>query len=118
MAGNRKGAKKTGGSWKPGQSGNPRGRLPDKDLQAARKAAQELILPYAADIVERLVDIATTSTSENAAISACRELLNRLWGKPPESVNLSSNPIEVKHTVGLTDEQIDEIKRRILGIGE
>lgn len=80
---------KTRGSWKPGQSGNPRGRVPDKELAEARALADKLIGPYAEDIVLRLVKIAIKSKSESAAIKASTELLNRLWGRPAQSVEVS-----------------------------
>lgn len=84
-----KGAPARGGSWAKGQSGNPRGRKPDKELAEAREYAAKLIGPYAEEVVKRLVKIATKSRSENAAIMAARELLNRLWGRPPQAVQLS-----------------------------
>jgi hypothetical protein len=80
---------KTRGSWKPGQSGNPRGRVPDKELVEARALAEKLIGPYAEDIVRRLVEIAVESKNEQASIKAATELLNRLWGRPAQSVEVS-----------------------------
>lgn len=82
------------GWWKPGQSGNPAGRKPDKELAEARAIAAKMIGPYAKKLVKRLVDIALKSKSDSAAITASQELLNRLWGKPPQSLEVKGDGLQ------------------------
>ena len=71
--------------YKPGQSGNPRGRpkwakdgLDVRDL--ARKHTD-----FAMGV---LVDVATNGKHENARVAAAQALLDRGWGKPPQSVEI------------------------------
>lgn len=75
--------------WAPGQSGNPLGRVPDEELANAREAARRLILPHAQDLVQTLVDIANRGKSERARIHAAEALLDRLYGKAPQSVEVT-----------------------------
>jgi hypothetical protein len=61
--------------WKPGQSGNPKGRLPHKyDLPA-------LAREHTKEAVERLVAI-MRAEDDGRALAAIQQLLDRGWGRP------------------------------------
>jgi len=72
----------TGGSFKPGQSGNPSGR-PKQDvglIAYCRATSQEM-----ANI---LCDIARdTNASPSARVSAATSIIERGWGKPTQPIN-------------------------------
>jgi len=63
--------------------------VPDEELANAREAARRLILPHAQDLVQTLVDIANRGKSERARIHAAEALLDRLYGKAPQSVEVT-----------------------------
>jgi hypothetical protein len=75
--------KRRGGSWKKGQSGNPSGR-PRTDA-ALRDAARE----YTEAALLVLAN-ALTSDSGDIQIKAAKEILDRGWGKPRQSIDLGS----------------------------
>ena len=82
MAGKRGGARST--SFKPGQSGNPGGRpkLTQDELDALTMAKQ-----FAPDAIRALHEIATSKTaSDKARVTAAEAIINRVYGKPKETV--------------------------------
>lgn len=81
MAG-RGGARST--SFKPGQSGNPGGRpkLTPEEQDALAMAKQ-----FAPDAIRALHEIATSKTaSDKARVTAAEAIINRVYGKPKETV--------------------------------
>lgn len=81
MAG-RGGARST--SFKPGQSGNPGGR---PKLTPEEEDALALAKSFAPDAVKALHEIATSKTaSDKARVTAAEALINRVYGKPKETV--------------------------------
>jgi hypothetical protein len=116
------GSKEPKTAWKKGQSGNPRGRLPDEELACARAAARKLILPYAADLVQSLVDIARRGRSESARIHAATALLDRLYGKAPQSVELTGKdggPVQARVDFDrLTNDQLRELVGIVTALGD
>lgn len=68
-----KGLPKTGGR-KPG--------TPNKVTPDVRLAAREYTIPA----IERLAKIMAKADSDAAAVSACRELLDRGWGRPTQAL--------------------------------
>jgi hypothetical protein len=76
--------------WKPGQSGNQRGRpkrkLFDKDLQAALKANRG---EPSKELVRALIDKAKTGD-----VPALKLIAERVGGKPPAEVTAADRPEE------------------------
>ena len=73
--------------FKPGQSGNPGGRpKADPEMQAILKAA----CPKAAAKLVELLDCSTPKI----VLSAAEAILNRIYGKPKESVDMNVNQDE------------------------
>jgi tyrosyl-tRNA synthetase len=71
-------------SFKPGQSGNPGGRpkLTQDELDALTMAKQ-----FAPDAIRALHEIATSKTaSDKARVTAAEAIINRVYGKPKETV--------------------------------
>jgi len=67
--------------WKKGQSGNPKG--PDK----WDKPIREALLEHAPQAVARLLEL-MRSEDQQIALAAVREILNRVYGKPPVAVGM------------------------------
>ena len=81
----------TSGSWKPGKSANPGGRpkMPPEEARiiADVKAAAKAMTPEA---LETLRDAMTNPAAPYAArVSAAIHVLDRGWGKPKESVDIT-----------------------------
>lgn len=72
-----------GRPFKKGQSGNPSG-LP-KDLREVIHLARS----HTVTAINALAEIAGKGTSEAARVSASEALLNRAWGKPKDTVELT-----------------------------
>lgn len=71
-------------SFKPGQSGNPGGRpkLTPEEHDALAMAKQ-----FAPDAIRALHEIATSKTaSDKARVTAAEAIINRVYGKPKETV--------------------------------
>lgn len=71
-------------SFKPGQSGNPGGRpkLTQEEQDALTMAKQ-----FAPDAIRALHEIATSKTaSDKARVTAAEAIINRVYGKPKETV--------------------------------
>ena len=66
-------------SWKSGQSGNPSGR--PKLVEEVRDLARQ----HTERAIERLVELMETDASTTAA-AACKELLDRGWGRSPQFI--------------------------------
>jgi Family of unknown function (DUF5681) len=69
--------------WKPGQSGNPKGR--PKSLSRA----QDLARDYTETGIETLVRIMQRGRPDGARVSAAVAILDRAWGKPVQAVEHS-----------------------------
>jgi len=80
---------KTRGSWKKGQSGNPTGRKPDKELAILRKEAREVFGPYAKEAVNTIVELMKSSSVDKVRLAAADLIATRVWGKAPEKVELT-----------------------------
>lgn len=72
-------------TYKPGQSGNVKGR-PPKGLTVAEyigsKTQQGRLL------VRKTLELALNAESESVRLSALQELQNRYWGKPAQTVTI------------------------------
>jgi hypothetical protein len=76
--------------WKPGQSGNPKGR-PRTGLAAAELVRQMGDEPFGKitrlqAMIERLFHVAIDGRDEMAATRAATILLDRGWGKAPQPI--------------------------------
>jgi hypothetical protein len=68
------------GTFQKGMSGNPKGR--SKKIRSIEQAA----LKHADQVVSVFVNILEHGESEQARISAGREILDRAFGKPPQAI--------------------------------
>ncbi len=71
---------KSSTSWKSGQSGNPSGR--PKLVAEVRDLARK----HTDRAIERLVEL-IESDSSTTAVAACKELLDRAWGRAPQFID-------------------------------
>jgi hypothetical protein len=88
-----------------GQSGNPGGKPKVEGIQDVRKAAREWTQLALETLVEVCGDV---EASSSARVSAAGTLLDRGWGKAPQTVVIDGE-VNVE---GLTDTSLDEITRR------
>ena len=80
--------------WQKGQSGNPGGR--PKENGHVRELARQ----HTDDAIQTLVEVMNNAQENSRArVAAAEALLNRGWGRPDSSVNVSS-------TVSITHEQV------------
>lgn len=80
------------GQFKKGKSGNPSGRKP---IPPEIKEALTSLVPRA---VDRLKEIVETSNDEKVIIQAVNVVLDRVYGKPLQAVDMKS---ENDHTVNI-----------------
>lgn len=74
--------------WKPGQSGNPRGRVagrPPKWFNQPR-VVRDLAREHTKEAIETLVQAMRTSKDMKVRCAAAVALLDRGWGKPIETL--------------------------------
>ena len=94
----------TPGSWKPGQSGNPGGRpKKDPEMQAILKAA----CPKAAAKLVELLDC----TNPRIVLSAATAIMDRIYGKPKESVDMNVSQDE-NLNLQIRGALLEELKRK------
>lgn len=78
------------GGKRPG-AGRKKGSL-DRATIAQKGTLEELARSYTEAALKTLVDIATTSESDSARVSAAVAILDRGYGKPRQAVEHSSDP--------------------------
>ncbi len=84
-----------GRPFKPGQSGNPKGRPKmTQEQKEVKKATRELIEDYKRKLAEALPEIspALIAKARSGDVSAIKEINDRLMGKPREMVDIGVRP--------------------------
>src|SRR5215212_1633544 len=71
------------GQWKPGQSGNPKGR------PSIKGEVETLARTYTGEAVETLVDLMRNGFPDSGRAAAANALLNRGWGLPRQAIDAS-----------------------------
>lgn len=71
--------------FEPGQSGNPRGRA---SVSSEERKVQLLAREHTVRALNKLASL-IDAENEKVAVSACTAILDRGWGKPTQSVQLS-----------------------------
>lgn len=69
--------------FKKGQSGNPSGRKPISDAERRVEREAQHLTPQALKALERNLDCGTPA----AEVAAAKEILDRAWGKPKQTVD-------------------------------
>jgi hypothetical protein len=76
--------------FKPGQSGNPKGRPRTRGLVAALKAAVAEVIPDGRTIEQALVDeLISEALRGRRRLQAIAEIFDRLEGRPRQSLDLN-----------------------------
>jgi len=74
---------KSGGSYQPGQSGNPAGR------PAIVREVRDLAQQYTVEAIEGLAAVLRDEKAPpSARVSAAIALLDRGWGRAPQNINI------------------------------
>jgi hypothetical protein len=108
----------TPGSWKPGKSGNPGGRIKGAE-RIARDAAEARSYTDAegnthtglSALVACLIDIAfDKNEAARDRIVAASSAADRGWGKPKQAIEVTSTeqPTETRPASEMTDEEISQ----------
>jgi hypothetical protein len=93
--------------FKPGQSGNPKGRKPVSEAPSVRRKiladVKQLAKEASEDAITTLVEIMKDKAAPPAArASAANSILDRGWGKPQQTIEATVN-----HFDRMTDEQLE-----------
>lgn len=105
------------GGARPG-AGRKKGRV-----SAAKRDLAEKAKTHAETALKALADIARKGESESARVSAATAILDRAYGKPAQSHQLSGprgGPIptmDVAKLKGMTNEELDLLERALVQIG-
>lgn len=87
-------------AFKPGESGNPGGR-PKKDTTIV-----DLCRAAAPEAIAEIIRLSKHSSDEKIKVQACREILDRGYGKAAQAVELSGSdgePLKIGITFNLKD---------------
>ena len=85
------GRPKTAGSFRPGETGNPGGRPPDKEIAALARR-------YTPDIIRTWVEVCRNAIDNpSARVAAANALADRGYGKPRQEVELSGGMGQALH---------------------
>jgi Family of unknown function (DUF5681) len=80
--------RKTKGKWQPGESGNPKGRVPAHKIfsNLATEARK-----YADKALETVVELMGASNPANIRLAAAREVLDRGFGRAAQTLDLKAD---------------------------
>ena len=84
--------------WKPGQSGNPSGKVktPDEVKQKLRDALGEA--------VDRLIELSKNADKDSVKYQATQDLIDRVLGKPTQPLDIDqTNAVRVEFVGGTDD---------------
>ncbi len=94
--------------WKPGQSGNPGGR------PAVLKELQELARTHTDEAIMALVSVMRDKRAPAAArVFASNSILDRGWGKAPQSVEVSGSLLTRETMIAILMELSDNQQDRL-----
>lgn len=91
------------GRFTKGKSGNPGGR------PKAERTVIELARQYTEEAIQGLLAIARQGESEASRVAAWRELLDRAWGKPSQTIDADLNVFDYR---AAQERLIAELERR------
>jgi hypothetical protein len=97
-------------AFKKGQSGNPGGRPKKTEEERTLEAMCRERTPEALHAILRIM---AGSKQDRAKLAAAQYVLDRAWGKPKESVELSGadgGPIETKQTLDVSGLSPDQLR--------
>ena len=77
------------GRWKKGVSGNPGGVGREQHHHA--RELKRIARGYAEEALEHLVSVMRKSRNDACRIMACKEILDRAYGKPQQTTILDAN---------------------------
>ena len=93
-----KGKSPRGGRFQPGQSGNPKGK-PKAIIEVAAAARERTV-----EAIETLTTIMRDKkATASARVTAANVLLERGWGKAPQSISIKRDPSEMRT---MTDDEL------------
>lgn len=76
------------GGPRPG-AGRPAGQ-PNRDTAARRAALADLLIDQVETAITTLAELATSAQSETARLSAATAILDRVYGRPAQAVDLAA----------------------------
>lgn len=92
-------------SWKPGQSGNPKGR--PKSGESLAETLRTAVSPKA--LLDRMKWLADNAESETVRFHAISWLAERGWGKAPQVVTVNDGNPYARRVKGLSVEQLEAL---------
>ena len=94
----------TGKGFRPGQSGNPKGRPPSRGLKAALRAAVGQVLKDGRSVEQAIVDaLVAQALRGRRKLPAISLIFDELEGKPRQQVDLKADIAKLN---GRTDEEL------------
>lgn len=96
------------GGARPGAGRKP--NVPDRATAAQRKSLEEVARSHTETAIKALAEIAKSSESDAARVSAANAILDRGYGKPRQSIQHGGG-IDVNFDLsGLTDDELAQLE--------